>query len=204
VREVYADLRSVADAADAGERRPADILLVRLNAIQVETAGQLRRAVAQLQVNHAIVLYNFAAEPVLETLRLQGMILRREPVSDVELAEAIRSVMVVDPADAAPAFGPGATIPRRRYSDAMLARVASEPSTVVCECPRHIADLIGQLAAFEEYSAQCLNTSPEDAHVHASLRSISGSARALFEHALQMVMQHGGVPIEPDLPAAGG
>ena len=190
VRDVFADLPTAVEAAQGIDWKHADILLVRLNAIQRGAAEQLRSAVAKMRVNHAIVLYNFAAEPVLEAMRAYGMILRREPVSDSDLAEAMRSVTVVDTAYAAPAFGPGATVPPRRYSEAELARVAAAPTPILCECPRHIAELIGQLTSFEDYSRQCLDSSPEDAALHAYLRSISGSARALFEHALERVLAH--------------
>jgi DNA-binding transcriptional MerR regulator len=200
VRAVFADLDTAAQAAGSSEWQPADILLVRLNAIQRGTAEQLTSAVARMRVNHTIVLYNFAAEPVLEAMRADGMILRREPVSDAELAEVIRSVTVIDTSESAPAFGVGATVPHRRYSDAELAKVASAPTPILCECPRHISELISQLASFEEYSRQCLDTSPEDANIHAYLRSISGSARALFEHALQLVLQHGGA-VQDGTPA---
>jgi hypothetical protein len=89
-------------------------------------------------------------------------------------------------------------IPQRRYSDATLARVAASQTNMLCECPRHIAELIGQLASFEEYSQQCINTSSDDAQLHAHLRSIAGSARALFEHALEMAAQHSGLALGPD------
>ena len=111
----------------------------------------------------------------------------------------LRSVVMVDPAQSMPSLG--ALIPGRRFSEATLARVASSPSSIVCECPRHIAELIGQLAAFEEYSAQCLNDNEQDARVHAHLRSISGSARALFEHALQLVAHEGGLSRDEPPPA---
>ena len=61
---------------------------------------------------------------------------------------------------------------------------------VQCECPRHVAELLAQLASFEQYNQECLNKSPQDAHLHASLHAISGSARALFERALEMVARH--------------
>lgn len=188
VAAVFSDLESAAAASEA--QVPSDILVVRLNAIQTTTAGQLARAVARLRVNHAIVLYNFGAEAVLDAMRADGMILRREPVSDAELAEVIRSVTAVSRIDAQPAFGAGSTVPPRRYSDAMLAKLATAPTPILCECPRHIADLISQLASFEEYSRECLDQSPEDARLHAYLRSISGSARALFEHALGMALDN--------------
>jgi hypothetical protein len=47
--------------------------------------------------------------------------------------------------------------------------------------------------SFEQYSQECLNKSTEDARLHAYLHSVSGSARALFEHALQRVAEHEGI-----------
>jgi MerR family transcriptional regulator, light-induced transcriptional regulator len=35
-----------------------------------------------------------------------------------------------------------------------------------------------------------LNKSSKDAHLHAHLSSITGSARALFESALEMIAEH--------------
>lgn len=197
VQEVFADLDAATAAPDDGHPA-ADILLVRLDAIQPATADLVARAVAHLRVTHAIVLYSFAAEPSLDAMRAEGLVLRREPVSDGELADLIRSLSTAEAADAASA----AVVPPRRFSDALLAQVASGPTGMLCECPRHIADLIGQLAAFEAYSRQCLDASAEDAHVHAHLRAISGVARAQFEQALQSVLQHAGVPLQADLPAA--
>jgi MerR family transcriptional regulator, light-induced transcriptional regulator len=73
----------------------------------------------------------------------------------------------------------------------------SEISTnVLCECPRHVAELITQLSSFEDYSQECLNTSDKDAQLHAALKSISGSARALFERALEMVALHEGIELD--------
>ena len=86
-------------------------------------------------------------------------------------------------------------IPARKYPDSTLARVAGISSKVLCECPRHVAEIIAQLASFEEYSQECLNKNSEDAHLHAYLSSISGSARALFERALEMVAEHEGIDL---------
>ena len=195
VRQVFADL---ADAQAHGQTLGSDggaLLLVRLNIVHVGVYEQLAQVLAQLQVGRAIVLYNYGAEPVLATMRAAGMLLRREPVADEELAQLVQALVVVDPGQALPALASGGMIPPRRFSDEQLARVASGPNRVLCECPRHIAELIGQLAGFEDYSAQCLNDSAEDARLHAYLRSISGSARALFEHALLMVAQHGAIDL---------
>ena len=92
--------------------------------------------------------------------------------------------------------GLGATIPPRKYDDATLARMASISTNMLCECPRHVAEIIAQLVSFEQYSQECLNKTTEDAHLHAYLHSVSGSARALFEHALQMVAEHEGLMLQ--------
>ena len=133
---------------------------------------------------------------VVRAMKLEGMIVRREPMPDAELADLIGSLLLVDTRQPIGLAPPGVMIPPRQYSDETLARVASIPNNVLCECPRHVAELIGQLASFEQYSQECLNNSAEDARLHAQLSAISGSARALFERALEMVAQHEGIALD--------
>ena len=78
--------------------------------------------------------------------------------------------------------------------------MAGISTNVLCECPRHVAELIAQLASFEEYSQTCLQQNANDAHLHAYLRAISGSARALFENALEKIAQHEGIDLREAAP----
>jgi hypothetical protein len=123
------------------------------------------------------------------------LIVRREPISDIELAELLQSVLFIDSARAQEFGTSGAVIASRKYSDATLSRVAGISTNVLCECPRHVAELITQLTSFEQYSQECLNLNAEDAHLHAYLRSISGSARSLFENALEKIAMHEGIDL---------
>lgn len=196
-RQVFADLDAVEaqpPAFGAPDDAP-DLLLVHCHELRATVGEQLARVIAQLRAKQAIVVYRFGAPDAVEVLRAAGMIVRREPVGDEELAELIRSQVVVDAAAAIASLRAGALIPPRRFSDAMLARVAASPTSLLCECPKHIADLVTQLARFEAYSLQCLNRSSEDAQVHAYLRSVAGSARALFERALVVVAQQDGIAL---------
>jgi DNA-binding transcriptional MerR regulator len=192
IPRVYVDLGEA--AADAGPAPATDMLLVRLNAVAAGTRERLDALAARLGARHVIVLYNFGAAPSLAQLRAAGWILRREPVDDAELGELIRASTYVDTQQAIVAAG-GAAIPARRFSEAVLARVAGSPTNVLCECPRHRAEIIAQLASFEEYSAHCLNDSEEDAQLHARLRSVAGTARALFEQALVDAALHAGLAL---------
>lgn len=173
-----------------------DILLIRVNSLHMTTQTAIRRLAEQLRVAQVIVLYSFAQDSVVQALKLSGVLVRREPVDNAELADLLGASLLVDPLHASVPLRPGAMIPPRQYSDKTLARVTEIASNVLCECPRHVAELISQLAHFEQYSQECLNNSGEDAQLHAYLSAVSGSARALFERALERVAQHEGIMLD--------
>ncbi len=172
-------------------------LLVHVNSLHALVQVDLHRLIDQCSIPQTVVLYRFGQEPVVEAMKRAGMVVRREPVSDYELADLMSASLLVDAPRAMGQESLGAVIPTRKYDDATLARVAGISTNVLCECPRHVAEIIAQLASFEQYSQECLNKSSEDAHLHAYLHSVSGSARALFEHALEKVAQHEGLDLFP-------
>ncbi|MFY7980053.1 MAG: MerR family transcriptional regulator [Limnohabitans sp.] len=192
VTDVLEDLKLAAHAPLSDK---PDVLLVKVSSLHetvLSAIGVLTRRHPFAQI---IVLYNFASDLVVQSMKLAGMIVRRDPISDSELAELLQSILFVD-RDRAQEFGnQGAVIASRKYSDQTLRRVAGISTNVLCECPRHVAELIAQLASFEEYSQECLNKNTEDAHLHSYLRSISGSARSLFENALEKIAQHEGIDL---------
>jgi hypothetical protein len=146
-----------------------------------------------------IVTYNFAPDVIIQAMKMSGLIVRREPITNDELAELLQSVFFINH-ERAKEFGTsGAVISSRKYSDETLTRVSGISTNVLCECPRHVAELIYQLSSFEEYSQDCLNNRAEDAHLHAYLTSISGTARALFENALEKIAAHEGIDLRDDL-----
>jgi hypothetical protein len=52
------------------------------------------------------------------------------------------------------------------------------------------------LGRFEAYSLDCLKQSPKDSELHTELNRMAGTARALFEKALQMVADHEGISLQ--------
>ena len=195
VTDVLIDLAAAANAELAQEPQ---VLLVKVNTLQTSVHHDIQALVAKHKFAQTIVVYNFAPEAVVQAMKFSGLIVRREPISDIELAELLQSVLFVDPARAQEFGTTGAVIAARKYSDTTLSRVAGISTNVLCECPRHVAELISQLASFEQYSQECLNRNAEDAHLHAYLRSISGSARSLFENALEKIAQHEGIDLHEE------
>jgi DNA-binding transcriptional MerR regulator len=189
-------VKDLAEAAGHAFSSTPDILVVRVNSLHLATHAALRRLVEQQRFSHVIVLYSFGQDKVVASLKLAGMIVRREPIPDADLADLIRSLLLIDTSQPLGPAASGIMIPPRKYSDQTLMRMAGISTNVLCECPKHVAELIAQLASFEQYSQECLNNSVEDAHLHAQLSAISGSARALFESALEMVAQHEGISLE--------
>ena len=194
VTDIFND---VSDAVGASFQEPTQILLVKTNSLHAGMEVDIHKLAQNCQALQVIVLYNYGQQNIIESMKHAGMIVRREPISDSDLADLINSVLLVGTDRKTTGLVVGALIPQRKYSDATLAKVAGISSNVLCECPRHVAEIIAQLASFEQYTHECLNKSSEDAHLHAYLSSVSGSARALFESALEMVAKHEGIELVP-------
>ena len=194
VTDIFND---VPDALGASFQEPTQILLVKTNSLHAGMEVDIHKLAQNCQALQVIVLYNYGQQNIIESMKHSGMIVRREPISDSDLADLINSVLLVGTDQKTTGLVVGALIPQRKYSDATLAKVAGISSNVLCECPRHVAEIIAQLASFEQYTHECLNKSSEDAHLHAYLSSVSGSARALFESALEMVAKHEGIELVP-------
>lgn len=192
VTDVWADLPT---ASKAELLNPPQVLLIKVNSLSASVHEAIQALTHQHRFAQTIVIYHFAPESVVQAMKLSGLIVRREPLSDNELAELLQSVLFVDSVRAQEFGTTGSVITSRKYSEATLSRVAGISTNVLCECPRHVAELISQLASFEEYSQDCLNNKAEDAHLHAYLTSISGTARALFENALEIIAAHEGIDL---------
>jgi DNA-binding transcriptional MerR regulator len=141
------------------------------------------------------VLYSFAADPVCDALATAGTALLREPQPDVVLAQWLNHLSLATAPHAAADLRslPREPVPPRRWDDAALADFAARSSTVACECPRHVSELLAQLAHFETYSAQCGRRNAADGELHDYLRQVAAASRARFEAALEHVALHEGM-----------
>jgi MerR family transcriptional regulator, light-induced transcriptional regulator len=152
------------------------------------------------------VLYGFAADAVCEALATAGTALLREPQPDAVVAQWLHVLSMAATASRAAAGKqaalPSEPVPPRRWDDAALADFAGLSSTMACECPRHVAELLVQLSHFEAYSAECEHRSEADAELHAYLRQVAAASRARFEAALEHVALHEGLILPPSLPSS--
>ena len=197
-------LRAVHDDLDQAELAPApgsrvDLLLVRLASLQPHAVDRVLALGASVRAGAIFVVYGFGTEASVDSLREAGVTVRREPLAGRDLAQWVRDAR--ESPSPLPATGEaGWQVAPRRFGDEALTRLAELPSPVACECLRHMAEIVAQLAGFERYSQECTSTGPADAALHRHLSRTAGTARTMFEQALQRVMDDAGLEVR-DEPA---
>ena len=171
----------------------ADVLVIEQSTLQAETAAQLSDWITRINASHAIVVYRFAAEEVLRHLPASRCSALRAPVEPRSIERICTAIMgrysTSGVSDSEHELINNEAPPPRRFNNDTLARLAMISTTVQCECPRHLAELLTSLAAFEQYSIECESRSLKDAALHAYLNTTASRARHMIEIALTQVLE---------------
>ncbi len=194
--EVIGNYVSYADfEKDAIGQKP-DVLVVEMPALQADRVAQLQQLAMRSGAKRTVVVYSFGMSSLLGRLRKDGISTLRSPVTAEALAQACRI-------DSRAALRPpalptvGEALPPRRFDDATLSAVTRLPTSIRCECPQHLADLLFRLNAFEAYSADCENRNEADAALHTHLHSETAKARVLLEGALEHLVRCEEIDLAP-------
>ncbi|NIR30936.1 MAG: MerR family transcriptional regulator [Gammaproteobacteria bacterium] len=196
-------LRLVASASEAFELAQQldgqciDLLVCECPGVQPGTAKVVRRLSREVGARATIVVYGFGSRANVAATRADDIVLMRAPVDAEDLQR--NALMLLENATGNERTYPTFTahgVPGRRFSSETLARVAASSPRIECECPRHLADLICSLSAFEEYSTDCQNRDAQDASLHAYLKVTAAQARILIEEALIRVAEAENINLE--------
>jgi len=204
----YDSLDEAVQAADALGGAPIDLLVWRASSLQDDAVAHLMATRDAWHAREVAVAYRFAVPTARDALVSAGASVVREPADDGALVAWLSSFGSAHVfAGSAPigarnsgepdhgidrhlfdALTQGTSaLPTPRFDDTALTRFASLSSSVACECPSHVAELLMQIASFESYSASCANRNLADAELHGYLQRVAGTARLLFEAALERV-----------------
>lgn len=184
------------------ERFIADIKRHEIDVVVMETAvldaASLRQFAALLRAGQSargVLVYRFGRTSDVEKARASNIVLLRSPVTTDELLAAVvracatrkrtrkRPVPVAHESQ----WRFDGPVAPRRFTPQQLSSLANITSTVECECPQQLAELVGDLTAFEVYSGNCASKNDEDAALHRYLHQTTAQARALIEEALERV-----------------
>lgn len=196
---LVADTSAERFAADI-TRHALDVLILESPIVDEETVEQLQDLMTTSGARRAVLVYSFAKTQDIQRLRDGGIVPLRAPVGVDELRTAIVGAYEVPRVSSAPQraqssavvdedWAMDAVVAPRRFSQEQLAALATVSSAIDCECPHHLAELVGDLTAFEIYSANCASRNDEDAALHRYLHQTTAQARALIEKALQRVAE---------------
>jgi DNA-binding transcriptional MerR regulator len=159
-----------------------DVLAVELDTLNTHHADRLLALRSRVAARQTLVVYGFGSDLVVQRLRRQGITVWRGPMGRAEMGLLLRTVLGVATSYTA---ATSATPDAPRLSSNALALAARSTSRVLCECPRHLAELIQLLGDFEDYSGQCATDSPTDRQLHDDLGAAARHARGEFEQALR-------------------
>lgn len=183
---------SFSELERAARTQAVDVLVVELPTLNEEPLAKVRRMQRLCGARRLVVVYGFARKQQLAQLADQRVTTLRFPVNWEELSRACCANLppvqqMTETSEMELAIG--AEIPPRSFEDAQLARVSNISTTIKCECPHHLAELIIALSRFEQYSAECENRNRKDAALHAYLHITTARARQMLEEALVKVIE---------------
>ena len=187
-------------------RQEVDAIVYETPTLSGNTIGELSDMMAVCGARSGILVYTFGRSSDADLVRRGGNVVLRAPVTVDDICAAVgRSFtpettlaarpQTIDADEASADWRFTGKAAPRRFTQQQLASLANISSTIECECPQHLAQLVSDLSAFEVYSAQCANRDDEDAALHRYLHQTTAEARALIEVALQKVAEAEGISV---------
>lgn len=179
--------------ADQSGLDDVDTLVVECPSLANGNVSMLQAVADHFKARKVIVSYQFGNDRWLAELESRGHATTTFPPDPAYLAFEITRGLAEKTASLGEGnLGELMHAQPRQFSENELSAARQLKSTLDCECPRHISDLISALANFEAYSSSCSVENWHDAAVHSCIYAYTGQARHLMEKALQAVLEERG------------
>lgn len=188
----------VADLA----RHHVDVVLLESPVLDEGVVQQLQDYMKLAGADRGVIVYRFGRARDADLARDSRIVVLRGPASVDEVRAAVLRAYAPEssapprsaaPLDAQSNWHFSGPVAPRRFNNQQLTRLTRASTAIDCECPHHLAQLVGDLTAFEVYSAQCANRDEDDAALHRYLHQTTAQARALVEAALERVAEAEGI-----------
>ena len=184
-------------------RQPIDVVVLESPVLDSNVTGRMLELMDQADAARGVIVYGFGRVRDVDSARGSRIVVLRAPVDVEEVRAAIlRAYTPAAPARASDSPAADSAVDTwdfagpiapRRFSNLQLTKLAQASTAIDCECPHHLAQLVGDLTAFEVYSANCANRDEQDAALHRYLHRTTAQARALIEVALERVADAEGI-----------
>jgi hypothetical protein len=169
---------------------PPDILVLEVTGLNDENVKPISELAKLTSPDLSILIYRFSNKAHLNTLRNYGFRLLRAPIDDESLSYLLSGFISSHSSSEDISHVPVVNqYPAHIYSQQQLAKITNLSSSLDCECPNHLVELITGLNAFEKYSGECINKNDEDAALHGKIQVTAASARIALEKLLNEVLR---------------
>lgn len=196
----YTDLGSFLE-----DETECDTLVIELPFLDRTIARDLNAPELRKRARRIVVIYAFSPSNIVNQLQRYGLQTLRAPVALEHIWQQcqLSQSHQVDwnPPDWDPRVASSEPVPPKRFNSEQLIYLSDVTTSLECECPHHMAGVIEQLAAFEEYSARCEVRTRKDAALHGYLHQMTARARWLMEVALEKLAEVEGIGIPDGLTA---
>lgn len=193
----YTDLHAFLE-----DETECDTLVVELPFLDRAVVRELNNPELRRRARRVLVIYAFSPSNLVSQLQRYGLHTLRAPVA---LEHIWQQCQLSQPRQAdwrPPEWNPRVAsnepVPPKRFTQAQLVQLSQVTTTLECECPHHMAQVIEQLSAFEDYSAQCEVSTRQDAALHGYLHQMTARARWLMEIALERLAEVENIRVGPD------
>lgn len=173
-----------------------DVLLTRLKTIEPNPTAFLDQWHQRAKNVLVIVFYEFNKSSTLTSMSDWGAKLIKWPVDVGSLSQLIPDYCMLHRLKQFQLNKGDTIIPRgsdsdsqRIFSDVQLMELKAMSSNIECECPNHLASILFELNAFEEYSQKCVGDN-DSAALHSKLVKQIASARVSLEKMLLELCRH--------------
>ena len=197
--DVVGQAESLAAAKADAAFPKVELLIVEAESLFLETIAKLREVVQHCESKITLVVYRFASSATVTALAkaIEGVHLVKAPITEIQLRrECLVLLNALRPGASGQDVRMPGPIPDRLYDADQLARLSRISSTIECECPQHMAELLKGLTAFEKYSQECEDRNADDSLLHAFLHRTTAHVRRTMEEALRHLIQSEGLKIE--------
>ena len=196
--DIVAHFQNLDEVAATWPGTGAQLLLMEISELDervVPGIGALRQKLGMA----VVVLYRFGASATIRQLRAQGCLVARVPNDVAEIVLLCQAALAALPLAQAQLARQRPAAAPRRFDDRALTELAAASSTVHCECPRHLTEILLMINSFERYSEQCSSRNVADALLHEQLGHAAATARMVLEEALLRLARAEALPLPAGL-----
>ncbi|MGB5454341.1 MAG: MerR family transcriptional regulator [Sedimenticolaceae bacterium] len=190
----YTDVESFLE-----DETQCDTLVIELPFLDRGIARELNAPELRKRAKRIVVIYAFSPSNIVSQLQRFGLLTLRAPVALEHIWQQCQLSQTSQPDWKPPAWDPRVAsnepVPPRRFDADQLVYLSEVTTSIACECPHHMASVIEQLSAFEEYSARCEVSTKKDAALHGYLHQMTARARWIMEVALEKLAEVEGIPV---------